>query len=382
MRYRAGGYQSVDTKTEGNRFNALYASLLFLQDWEYTGNVTFARELTYPLVSSLTEFFHCILTRDTNDGFLHDYHDSGFEGGADHSNDPTATNSLLRRVITFQLRLAADLKLQAPSWLERMLVDLVPLPTVESPSLGGQDVWAGGGVPWRFSRRACSGSGSCDPFFPVFPSELIDPRTAEDRVKQIANATAWTYTHNMSHSEVLNFSDSHVHVLDLAVFWPFVIRSSANETAEVVVRAFIADSASRIGPNLVKYATGGGTENVGLAQAINDMLLFSDVEGTIQLFPCWPSNHPARFVQLRAKGGHLVSARWDNVTRAVEDVVVASTSLATDGRPRTVRLKNPWLSARAQVACGEESALLMAGGSQWFEWRAPVGIDCHIERLG
>lgn len=380
--HNVGGYQSVDTKTEGNRFNALYASLLFLQDWEYTGNVTLAREFTYPLVSSLTEFFHCMLTRDSDDGLLHDYHDSGFEGGGDHSNDPTATNALLRRMITFQLALASDLKLKPPPWLRGMLTDLVPLPIVVSPALAGQEVWAGGGAPWKFSTRACSGSGSCDPFFPVFPSELINPRTANDRVKRIANATAWTYTHNMSRPELLNFSDSHVHVLDLAVFWPFVIRSSTNETAEAVVRAFIVDSASRIGPNLVKYATGGGTENAGLAQAINDMLLSSDIGGAIQLFPCWPAKHPARFVQLRAKGGHLVSARWDNVTRTVADVVVASTSLAADGRSRTIRLLNPWNGAPARVDCGRSSAMLMASGSQWLEWRAQVGVDCHVERAG
>ncbi len=382
MQCPVGGYQSVDTKTEGNRFNAMYASLLFLQNWEYTGNITFAREFTYPLVSNLTEFFHCMLTRDPDDGLLHDYHDSGFEGGADHSNDPTTTNALLRRMITFQLALASDLKVQPPPWLGEILTDLVPLPTVESTSLAGQDIWAGGGAPWNFSTQACSGSGSCDPFFPVFPSELIDPRTAEDRVKQIANATAWAYTHNMSSPELLNFSNSHVHVLDLAVFWPFVIRSSTNETAEAVVRAFIADSASRIGPNLVKYATGGGTENAGLAQAINDMLLSSDVGGTIQLFPCWPSSHSARFSQLRAKGGHLVSARWDNATHTVRDVVVKCTSLAADGGPRTIRLLNPWRGARARVACGVSRSMLTAGGLRWFEWRAPVGVDCRVERVG
>ncbi len=77
----------------------------------------------------------------------------------------------------------------------------------------------------------------------MFPSELIDPRNASQDVADLANATAWQYTNGMKK-------------LGLAVAWPMVLRSSTRDTAETVVSGFIDDSASKIGPNMIKYATG------------------------------------------------------------------------------------------------------------------------------
>lgn len=38
--------------------------------------------------------------------------------------------------------------------------------------------------------------------------------------------------------------------------------------------------------NLLAYAPGGGVENIGLSQGLNDMLLQSS-NGTLHLFPAW-----------------------------------------------------------------------------------------------
>eukprot|EP01051_Picozoa_sp_SAG22_P025185 SAG22_NODE_7340_length_750_cov_0.479263_1_plen_76_part_10 len=74
-----------------------------------------------------------------------------------------------------------------------------------------------------------TGSGACDPFFPVFPSELIDPLAADTATRALENATAYQYTSNM-------------HSLGLAAFWPFVIRSTARATAAEVVNGCMADA--------------------------------------------------------------------------------------------------------------------------------------------
>lgn len=67
-------------------------------------------------------------------------------------------------------------------------------------------------------------------------------------------------------------------------------------------------------PNLVPYAPGGGTENVGVAAAVNDMLVQSYRDNTgrylLHLFPVWPSEAVASFRQLLCKGGFVVSASW------------------------------------------------------------------------
>jgi hypothetical protein len=49
------------------------------------------------------------------------------------------------------------------------------------------------------------------------------------------------------------------------------------------------------------------SESVGIAAMISEFLLQS-VDNTIRVFPCWPKDKDARFTDLRAQGGFLVSA--------------------------------------------------------------------------
>ena len=65
----------------------------------------------------------------------------------------------------------------------------------------------------------------------------------------------------------------------------------------------------RLGPNMLAYTPAGGIENVGIARAVNEMLVAQE-GGWIELFPGWPIAAPAQFWQLRTKGGFLVSASY------------------------------------------------------------------------
>ena len=49
------------------------------------------------------------------------------------------------------------------------------------------------------------------------------------------------------------------------------------------------------------------SESVGIAAMISEFLLQS-VDNTIRVFPCWPKDKDAKFTDLRAQGGFLVSA--------------------------------------------------------------------------
>ena len=88
---------------------------------------------------------------------------------------------------------------------------------------------------------------------------------------------------------------------------------------ETYVAAYGANST-----NFLAYAPGGGVENIGLSQAINDMLLQSS-NGSIHLFPAWPRKEPAAFTTLRAKGAFLVSASWDHVHATATGVAITAT---------------------------------------------------------
>jgi hypothetical protein len=74
-------------------------------------------------------------------------------------------------------------------------------------------------------------------------------------------------------------------------------------------------------------------ESVGVAAAISEFLLQS-VDDTIRVFPCWPKDKDARFKNLRAQGGFLVSAEQKGGT--VTQLEITPT---VNGK---LRLVNPW----------------------------------------
>lgn len=87
---------------------------------------------------------------------------------------------------------------------------------------------------------------------------------------------------------------------------------------------FIENAAGRIGKNLVQYASGGGTENAGLALAVTDMLLRTPGGEFIVLFPTWPVAEPASFTNLLAKGGWRASAEWAVPAKAAAGVTITN----------------------------------------------------------
>jgi hypothetical protein len=77
------------------------------------------------------------------------------------------------------------------------------------------------------------------------------------------------------------------------------------------------------------------TEQFAVSMAISELLLQS-VGDVIRIFPAWPRNKAARFHNLRAQGGFLVSA--GHVAGKVQEVMVEST---VGGR---LELLSPWPS--------------------------------------
>lgn len=75
------------------------------------------------------------------------------------------------------------------------------------------------------------------------------------------------------------------------------------------------------------------SESVGIAAAISEFLLQS-VDDTIRVFPCWPKTKDARFTELRAQGGFLVSAEQrDGKVTMIEITATVGGKL---------RLLSPW----------------------------------------
>ena len=150
------------------------------------------------------------------------------------------------------------------------------------------------------------------------------------------------------------------------------------------------------GPNLLLYAPGGGVENTGMSQAVNDLLLQSTDgvgggggggQGHIALFPAWPEDEPAAFTSLRAKGAFLVSATWNHVSREVEGLEITAAVAAQ------CRVVQPWRrlasSARVHAKCrgpgegssGESPARYVAMGADehgMLAWDMEEGETCEL----
>lgn len=90
------------------------------------------------------------------------------------------------------------------------------------------------------------------------------------------------------------------------------------------------------------------TEQFAASLAINELLLQS-VADVVRVFPAWPLDHPARFRQLRAQGGFLVSAACEN--GKVGSVLIESTA---GGR---LHLLSPWPSIEVVGPGGETRSL-------------------------
>ena len=104
------------------------------------------------------------------------------------------------------------------------------------------------------------------------------------------------------------------------------------------------------------------TEQFGASMAVSELLLQS-VGDIIRVFPAWPADKPARFRNLRAQGGFLVSADQDG--GRVRQVTVTSTA---GGR---LRLLSPWSKLTVRRDANPEAVTLPVDD------RGLVQIDTH-----
>jgi alpha-L-fucosidase 2 len=91
---------------------------------------------------------------------------------------------------------------------------------------------------------------------------------------------------------------------------------------------------NRLGSGLNNF--GHYTEQFAATMAVGELLIQS-VDGIVRVFPAWPKEKSARFENLRAVGGFLVSA--EQAGGEVREVQVFST---VGGR---LRLLSPWPAA-------------------------------------
>ena len=129
------GMQSDDTSTYMH-WNGQFASLLFMNHWEYLRNESFARSSIYPLLDGLNAWFACYFDKNVTGPGPEDYvwidyraadPDEALEG--QKVVNPQMAISMAARTLSMQKDIADALNITLPSYLPDLLDHLSPFNT-------------------------------------------------------------------------------------------------------------------------------------------------------------------------------------------------------------------------------------------------------------
>ncbi len=189
---------------------------------------------------------------------------------------------------------------------------LPPYPT--APDEAGQPVV----VDWTGCKfRQIKEHNITVPAVPVFPAEQVTWFSPEPEKELFRNTLRQTRHRGCNSTIMLSVAKARFSMLE------------ALEDARQYYRPEVQPNGMFHWPMHGFYLS----ESVGLAAMISEFLVQS-VDNTIRVFPCWPQDKDARFANLRAQGGFLVSA--EQQAGKITKLEITST---VGGK---LRLLNPW----------------------------------------
>jgi len=426
------GLQSWD-QTVYMHWNGHFAALPFISHWEYTLNASFANSTTYPLLDGLNAWWVCGLNRTATGPGPADYvfHDTA--GDEEHekgvSRDPQIALALAARTLGAQLAIGAALGLPAPPAVADVAAHLAPFNTdagcdpVNKWPCGAWN-WtppAGGGAPlanlsvWTAYGGAPIHNSDSFSLYPLWPAEAVaggggGGGGAAGEAERAQNS-ARAYAKLAGGRPVDTFASA---VLAGQGFsFPAPARAGGSVVARGPPARPVAFSPLEVlqglaaqmalpcpnccglkgrpcgpggalwGENLLLYTDGGGVENIGVARALNEMLVTSvgGVGGVVTLFPFWPASLPAAFGGLLVKGGFQVAAAYDNATGAVGSpfsMAALGGGGGGGGGARRARLADPWGKGAVEVHCGGAPVAVAWEAPGVCAFELPLGAPCDV----
>ena len=334
-----GQHGFIDHGDMSMHTDASFAVLNFVNYYRYTQNVTFVKEVSYPLIRGVAAWWMCWLKKvelPSGEYQFNDTHDCTYENcmwcGRDFEppqNPPnechTANNvnpaisiSFVYFILAHLIELADAGIVYPPAaelaqWRD-VISHLAPIPTgyancsgsgVSHPAhhaafslnltctfataANGSRILLPQESPWFFTTRY-------NPleFYSIWPGEMIglgsDPdllRTARDTVVK-----GDAFAQNNAFCEA----------------FPAAVRVGVN--ASFVLAQLTTLVRSQMSANGYLVEAGGGYETAGASIAVQEMLLQSH-EGFLRFFPVFPKGQPASFSGLRAVGAFVISAQLE-----------------------------------------------------------------------
>jgi hypothetical protein len=295
--------------------NSLFAATQYIAYYDYTKDNTFLANVGYPFLKEVAAFFQNWLEFDAG-AQRYNLWAGPHEGtwARNSSPDLGMLKYLLNAVVNASITLNVDAGLRG-TW-QNILSRLAPTPTTVH---NGQTVYAlgdAGTFQGSDTRPIHPGDNTINLEF-IHPAEVLGINSpAADRQMAIN-------TLNAMNSWGQDNSFPKVFTQAARVGYP--AQSLIDQLKNQINQKSVA--------NLRISDPSHGLEKAGAVEAVNNLLLQSS-GGIIRLFPVWPTNRDASFVNLRDKNAIVVSSRFQ-----AGRVQYVDFTTQVGGQ---VRFQNPW----------------------------------------
>ena len=213
-------------------------------------------------------------------------------------------------------------------------------------------------------------------YYPLWPSEMVNALDADDDETDIARRSIALYVGRggIGKRPVLEYSAA------VRAGAPAQIPKGCVENCTVpkmasapgIIADFESFLASSQRGSFLPAAPGGGTENVGIVQAVNDMLVQAPNGKFISLFPVWDRTQDASFENLLVKGAVEVSASWSAAKQEATGISI----LARKEHQGPVVLSLD--CADVAVNCADGSSPMVTSSGDLVSFSAPPGVECKL----
>jgi len=320
----APGGQTRTATNYGMQGDAAFLATVFVNQWNYTRNASWARATAYPWMVAAAHWWDQHLV---NVNGVYTVEGSAQNEGSSYQLNPTGDLSYLRGLYAALINMNAAGAVSSSSsdlslW-QTEVANLAPLPTFtynghtdlkstqDAPGFYGGDANPVNGAVWS----PVLGLGSSASLLKTLQNTIYDLGENANIWYQ-SNSFAWIY--------------------------PAAARAGLPDTFS----RFTANLAGRTGEptnmraNGTVVQAGGGAETLGSVETVDEMLL-SSYDGVLRLFPAWPSGRNGSFSNLGAVGGFVVSS-------SIIGGVIQSTSVVSNsGQPLTIA--QPWAGATITI---------------------------------
>ncbi len=325
---------SGDNSTHNQKFCGAFAVTDMIMHYYFAPDPAYASSI-YPTLKELVTFWQNYLVLEA--GVYNIINDAQQEDDPDPQTDGVMSLGLVRFLFqgTIDISTALGMDESSRSVWQNILTNLAPFPTYS-----GCPTCTNGETVFRYTSVGRDwDTGNAIGIQHIYPGSQIG-LSSDSSLLQIAN--------NMI-GAMARWSDGN----GTNTFYPAAAR--VGYKPPTILSQLDSWIQNNTYPNLHIHTGGGGLENLNTVPSTVAEMLLQSFQGTIRVFPDWPSASNAQFANLRAYGGFLVASQMSG--GAVPYVAI------TSEMGNSFTLANPWGQGQVAVYLNAKSAPAMSGST-------------------